>query len=136
MRGRRTSYSFEPVAHAADGLDVLSGAAQFPSQADHLHVHRAVRSDRILAADRVENLVPGEHPPRPACQEAQKVELCGGQVHRIAPDENGAPPRINFDVVDSKDPVGRRKLRWDRLLAAQHGANPGEQHPRANGLVM
>src|SRR5690606_8460970 len=77
----------EAVAAAPDGLDalrMLAAVIQLAAQARDAHVHAAVQPVILDAADIVVDLVAAQHPAGVLRQQAEQLELVGGELHRLA----------------------------------------------------
>ena len=120
---------------AADSFDSLAEVAELAAQGDDLHIHGAVGDGDVAAVDRLDDLRPREDAARPTRQQAQQLELGGGQVHGLIAHAHLVPCRIDGQVVHTND-RGRRldHAVTGSLTALEHVSNPRQQDAGAERL--
>src|SRR6185369_8804816 len=122
----------ETVTLAVRGEDVhgaLGIALEFLAQSQDMRVHRPGRRKPIIAPDLVEQAIPRDHLALVLHEVAQEIELLPGELD--------LPTRL----VDLTTPQAHPHVAEGELLellprpgAPQHGADPREQLPQAEGL--
>jgi hypothetical protein len=134
QRFRSHAQSLKTVADAAHRLDVFAIIAQLFAQADDLHVHCPVRDRVVVTAHRIDNLVAGKDPARPAGQKMQDPKFGKGQLYRLPVDHHLVATGVNHQPVNMNDRgfVGPRRM---LLTASKYGADTGDENPGLKGLV-
>src|SRR4051812_28044051 len=98
---------------AADGVEVARlarGLAELAAQPREVDVDRLVLAVRLLP-DLREELAARDDPVRPGGEVREQVELAAGQLQRLAGQRRRPPGRVDDEVADGVDRVGRRALR-------------------------
>ena len=103
------------VAHAANGLDETRGfgiVAELAPQVRDVDVHRPVAHRDVVAAGLLEQALARHHPPRPARQGEENVELEAGQIGGGGAHPNPASPHVyrhlpDDDLIAQRTPAAR-----------------------------
>ncbi len=129
LRGR---FLFEPIAHTANGFNVVAAIAQFFAQSDNQDIHAPVRDREDDAPHRVNNLGAGKHPSRALGQKGEDLKFSIGQIHRPTVNGYTAAAVVDGQVLDLQHLI----FRLLRLgPPSEYGANPSCQHPGADDYV-
>jgi hypothetical protein len=121
---------FEPVADAANRLDVIPIGTELLSQIGDLNVHGPIRDDIVAAMKRIDDLIAAENNAGAARQHVQDVELGQGQGEGPILEQSFAATGVDCQIVD-RDYAAIQTL---LCFLAQRSARPGHQHFRAERL--
>ncbi len=88
----------EPVADSADGLDRLAGLAEFLAKTENLYVNGSRRDQKIIAADGIDDLLPGKDPARLGSQQREDAEFGHRQVQLFAAQADLVPPLVDLQA--------------------------------------
>src|SRR5215207_7144492 len=118
----------ELVAHPVHGLQVRRARGlrlDLLAQVHHVYVDRPVEHVVVEPEGVLEQLLPGECPPRGRGQAGEDLELRRGDLDRLAAQPYFVPHRVDLELADPVDltlgPAPR---------TAQYGPDPGYQLAR------
>src|ERR1022692_90339 len=134
---RRFAGAGEPqtVADSALGVDhVRPVAGQLAAQVSDVGRHHRAGAAEVVVPHVVQELRPGQHPPRIEHQVAQQPELRRRQIDQVTPAADLVAVLIKLDVREREHLPVRRT----GTGAAQHGTDPGRQlfQPERLGHVV
>jgi len=134
---RRFAGAREPqaVADSALGVDhVRPVAGQLAAQVSDIGRHHGAGAAEVVVPHVVQELRPGQHPPRIEHQVAQQPELRRRQIDQVTPAADLVAVLIKLDVREREHLPVRRT----GTGAAQHGTDPGRQllQPERLGHVV
>src|SRR5215213_2693979 len=126
--GGRRSRCLEPVADAPHGRD-HDAVTELLANLRDVHIDGASVAEPVVAPHAVEDLLARQREAGALGEEAQQVELLGGELDRRIVDQHLAPADVDRDRARLYD-LGRRAS----VDTPQHRLHPGDQLGRGERL--
>src|SRR5690606_13415299 len=103
LRSLGAASVLEAVADAPDGLDAGPGVAELLPQGDDLHVDGTVGDGGDAVVDRLDDLLPREHPAGTGGEVGEQPELGGGERDELAVDGGLESVAVDDDAAGFDD---------------------------------